>query len=75
MIDAEAQAGIARAHRGDARERPARCTSRRVPAACARGTFVPPTLIEIGSIAELEREVFGPVLHVLRYPARRPATR
>ncbi|MCB1974390.1 MAG: aldehyde dehydrogenase family protein, partial [Burkholderiaceae bacterium] len=31
------------------------------------GTFVPPTLIEIGSIAELEREVFGPVLHLVRY--------
>jgi RHH-type proline utilization regulon transcriptional repressor/proline dehydrogenase/delta 1-pyrroline-5-carboxylate dehydrogenase len=28
---------------------------------------VPPTLIEIGSIDELKREVFGPVLHVVRY--------
>ena len=31
------------------------------------GTFVTPTLIEIGGLGELEREVFGPVLHVLRY--------
>ena len=31
------------------------------------GTFVTPTLIEIDSIAELDREVFGPVLHLLRY--------
>ena len=31
------------------------------------GTFVAPTVIEIDSIAQLEREVFGPVLHVLRY--------
>ncbi|OLP42657.1 trifunctional transcriptional regulator/proline dehydrogenase/L-glutamate gamma-semialdehyde dehydrogenase [Rhizobium oryziradicis] len=31
------------------------------------GTFVPPTIIEISSLAELSREVFGPVLHVLRY--------
>ncbi|WP_267424392.1 trifunctional transcriptional regulator/proline dehydrogenase/L-glutamate gamma-semialdehyde dehydrogenase [Methylobacterium sp. GC_Met_2] len=31
------------------------------------GTFVPPTLIEIGRVADVEREVFGPVLHVLRY--------
>lgn len=31
------------------------------------GTFVPPTLIEIEDIAELHREVFGPVLHVVRY--------
>ena len=38
-----------------------------LPAALGAGTFVPPTLIEIGDIAELEREVFGPVLHVLRY--------
>ncbi|MES2532247.1 MAG: trifunctional transcriptional regulator/proline dehydrogenase/L-glutamate gamma-semialdehyde dehydrogenase [Pseudomonadota bacterium] len=33
----------------------------------ASGTFVPPTLIEIGHVDELDREVFGPVLHVLRY--------
>ena len=33
----------------------------------ARGTFVAPTLIEIGKVAEVEREVFGPVLHVLRF--------
>ncbi len=31
------------------------------------GHFVIPTLIEIASIAELAREVFGPVLHVRRY--------
>lgn len=31
------------------------------------GTYVPPTLIEIDRIAQLEREVFGPVLHILRY--------
>ena len=31
------------------------------------GHFVPPTLIEIDSLAELEHEVFGPVLHLLRY--------
>ena len=33
----------------------------------ARGTFVPPTLIAIDRIEQLEREVFGPALHVLRY--------
>lgn len=31
------------------------------------GTFVLPTVIEIDGIAELEREVFGPVLHFVRY--------
>jgi RHH-type proline utilization regulon transcriptional repressor/proline dehydrogenase/delta 1-pyrroline-5-carboxylate dehydrogenase len=31
------------------------------------GTYVQPTLIEIDSITQLEREVFGPVLHIVRY--------
>ena len=39
----------------------------------ARGHFVIPAVIEIQSVAELEREVFGPVLHVLRYPRERLA--
>jgi RHH-type proline utilization regulon transcriptional repressor/proline dehydrogenase/delta 1-pyrroline-5-carboxylate dehydrogenase len=38
-----------------------------LPAGCAHGIFVPPTIIELESIAELEREVFGPVLHVVRF--------
>ena len=33
----------------------------------AHGTFVAPTIIEIARIADVEREVFGPVLHVLRW--------
>jgi RHH-type proline utilization regulon transcriptional repressor/proline dehydrogenase/delta 1-pyrroline-5-carboxylate dehydrogenase len=33
----------------------------------ATGTFVPPTLIELASFDELKKEVFGPVLHVVRY--------
>jgi RHH-type proline utilization regulon transcriptional repressor/proline dehydrogenase/delta 1-pyrroline-5-carboxylate dehydrogenase len=32
-----------------------------------QGHFVIPTLIEIDGIERLQREVFGPVLHVLRY--------
>ncbi|SUG01333.1 trifunctional transcriptional regulator/proline dehydrogenase/pyrroline-5-carboxylate dehydrogenase [Salmonella enterica subsp. enterica serovar Hartford] len=31
------------------------------------GTFVMPTLIELENFAELGKEVFGPVLHVVRY--------
>ncbi|NQE50565.1 trifunctional transcriptional regulator/proline dehydrogenase/L-glutamate gamma-semialdehyde dehydrogenase [Herbaspirillum rubrisubalbicans] len=34
---------------------------------CQHGTFVAPTVIEIDDLAQLQREVFGPVLHVLRY--------
>jgi RHH-type proline utilization regulon transcriptional repressor/proline dehydrogenase/delta 1-pyrroline-5-carboxylate dehydrogenase len=33
----------------------------------AAETFVPPTLIELDSIRTLKREVFGPVLHVVRF--------
>ncbi|WP_339526048.1 trifunctional transcriptional regulator/proline dehydrogenase/L-glutamate gamma-semialdehyde dehydrogenase [Pseudomonas sp. EA_35y_Pfl2_R111] len=32
-----------------------------------RGTFVLPTLIELDSFDEMTREIFGPVLHVVRY--------
>ena len=33
----------------------------------ANGTFVKPTLIELESISELKKEIFGPVLHVIRF--------
>lgn len=36
-------------------------------AATGNGTFVAPTIIELESLKDLKREVFGPVLHVLRY--------
>ncbi len=39
-----------------------------LPAGCTHGTFVPPTIIAIDDLTSLEREVFGPVLHVLRFP-------
>jgi RHH-type proline utilization regulon transcriptional repressor/proline dehydrogenase/delta 1-pyrroline-5-carboxylate dehydrogenase len=38
-----------------------------LPATCAEGCFVAPTLIEIDSLSELQHEVFGPVVHVLRF--------
>ena len=40
------------------------------PAAHAHGDFCAPLAVEIPSFAVLEREVFGPVLHVLRWRAR-----
>lgn len=41
-----------------------------LPAACAEGSFVAPLAVEIPGIEVLEREVFGPVLHVLRFKSR-----
>ncbi|MBB3064444.1 bifunctional proline dehydrogenase/L-glutamate gamma-semialdehyde dehydrogenase PutA [Limibacillus halophilus] len=38
---------------------------------CKHGTFVAPTAVEIDSISRLQREVFGPILHVVRYKADR----
>ncbi len=35
----------------------------------AHGTFFPPRLYEIHSLDQLQREVFGPVVHVMRYRA------
>lgn len=32
-----------------------------------RGTFIKPTLIELDSFDELQKEIFGPVLHVVRF--------
>ena len=37
---------------------------------CSRGWFVPPTLAEIASVRDLTTEHFGPILHLVRYPAR-----
>ncbi|MEZ5776113.1 MAG: bifunctional proline dehydrogenase/L-glutamate gamma-semialdehyde dehydrogenase PutA [Hyphomicrobiaceae bacterium] len=38
-----------------------------LPESCRRGTYVTPAAYEIEGIAALEREVFGPILHVVRY--------
>ena len=38
--------------------------------ACAGGTYFAPRIYEIVRISELEREVFGPILHVVRYASK-----
>ncbi len=38
-----------------------------LPSSTANGTFFAPTLIEVDRVGALKQEVFGPVLHVLRY--------
>lgn len=44
-------------------------TQRELDEVTQKGCFVAPTIIEIGSIAELDEEHFGPILHVVRYKA------
>ena len=66
VITEEAQANIT-AHIASMRKLGRPVLQLPLPAATAAGTFVPPTLIEIEGIGDVQREVFGPVLHVLRY--------
>ncbi|KZD03505.1 trifunctional transcriptional regulator/proline dehydrogenase/L-glutamate gamma-semialdehyde dehydrogenase [Oceanibaculum pacificum] len=69
VITEEARATI-QAHVEAMRQAGRKVEQAALPPGARNGTFVVPTLIEIDSLAELKREVFGPVLHVLRY--RRP---
>jgi RHH-type proline utilization regulon transcriptional repressor/proline dehydrogenase/delta 1-pyrroline-5-carboxylate dehydrogenase len=43
---------------------------KRIDPGLEHGLFFPPTIIGLDSAEELTREVFGPVLHVVRYEAR-----
>jgi len=36
----------------------------------AQGTYVSPAVIEVDGIADMEREIFGPILHVTSFKAR-----
>jgi RHH-type proline utilization regulon transcriptional repressor/proline dehydrogenase/delta 1-pyrroline-5-carboxylate dehydrogenase len=40
-----------------------------LPPDTAHGSFFAPRIVEIDSARRLEREVFGPILHVVRWPA------
>ncbi|PIE16025.1 MAG: bifunctional proline dehydrogenase/L-glutamate gamma-semialdehyde dehydrogenase [Rhodobacterales bacterium] len=63
VIDEEARASIA-AHLDTARTEGRLLHSLPTPEA---GTFVAPSLIRVDGIADLEREVFGPVLHLATF--------
>ncbi len=41
----------------------------KLPAECANGTYVAPMAVELPSLDILKHEVFGPVLHVIRFKA------
>ncbi|MFG0462723.1 trifunctional transcriptional regulator/proline dehydrogenase/L-glutamate gamma-semialdehyde dehydrogenase [Pseudomonas sp. yb_1] len=71
VIDAEAKAGIEK-HIQGMREKGRSVYQVAIADAAEikRGTFVMPTLIELESFDELKREIFGPVLHVVRYNRR-----
>ena len=66
VISAEACAAI-QAHVDAMAAKGRKVTQCVLPPATGLGSFIAPTLIEIDDLAELRREVFGPVLHLLRY--------
>jgi len=66
VISAEALTGL-RDHVDAMRARGFAVEALPLPEGTAHGTFMAPTLIEIGAVSDVEREVFGPVLHVLRF--------
>jgi len=66
VIDAEAQRDISaytKAHEAAGR------LLKSLPAP-AQGTYVSPAVIEVDGIADMEREIFGPILHVASFKAR-----
>ncbi|PIG08411.1 trifunctional transcriptional regulator/proline dehydrogenase/L-glutamate gamma-semialdehyde dehydrogenase [Comamonas sp. 26] len=70
VIDADAKAGIEQ-HIAQLKAQDLRVHQSPISdAVMAQGHFVPPTLIELNDLQSLQREVFGPVLHVLRYQRR-----
>ena len=66
VIDAQAQADI-ESYIDHMRSLGHTVTRLELPPECRHGHFVAPTLIEVDKVQDLQREVFGPVLHVLRY--------
>jgi len=65
VIDAEAETGI----RDYLAAQPPARVLKTVPVP-STGRFVPPSIVGVDGIAAVEREVFGPVLHLARYRAR-----
>jgi RHH-type proline utilization regulon transcriptional repressor/proline dehydrogenase/delta 1-pyrroline-5-carboxylate dehydrogenase len=68
VIDAQARAGLEQ-HKAWIRTQGVPIREIPLPPECAHGSFVAPFAVEIPSLDLLEREVFGPILHVVRFGA------
>ncbi len=69
VIDETARARLA-AH-GEAIGRSGRIIGQlELPQSCACGSYFAPLAVEIEGLQQLEREHFGPILHVARFPGR-----
>jgi len=72
VIDEDARTAL-EAHKAQMRKEARELLDLPLSEALAHGTYVAPAIYEIPSIAVLKREVFGPILHVLRFSRDRLA--
>jgi RHH-type proline utilization regulon transcriptional repressor/proline dehydrogenase/delta 1-pyrroline-5-carboxylate dehydrogenase len=70
VIDADARAALDK-HAARMRHEGRLLYQCRLPSGTEHGTFFAPRAFEIASARLLDREVFGPILHVIRWPADR----
>jgi RHH-type transcriptional regulator, proline utilization regulon repressor / proline dehydrogenase / delta 1-pyrroline-5-carboxylate dehydrogenase len=68
VIDADAKAMLER-HKEKMRAMAKVLYEMPLPAGCEHGTFFAPCIYELKNFDQLEREVFGPILHVIRFAA------
>ena len=69
VIDEDARALlVAHAERMDREARLIKAVA--LPESCSNGSFFAPRAYELQSLSQLTQEVFGPILHVIRYEAR-----
>jgi RHH-type proline utilization regulon transcriptional repressor/proline dehydrogenase/delta 1-pyrroline-5-carboxylate dehydrogenase len=66
VITAQAAASI-KAHISEMRDAGHAVWQVPLPPECNNGNFVPPTIIEIKAMDDLKAEIFGPVVHLLRF--------
>lgn len=68
VIDERAQSGL-QAHLAELEKNARFIASVKLPTACQSGFYIPPSAYGIDSIRQLDKEHFGPILHVVRYAA------
>ncbi|MEZ5788695.1 MAG: bifunctional proline dehydrogenase/L-glutamate gamma-semialdehyde dehydrogenase PutA [Xanthobacteraceae bacterium] len=69
VIDAEAKAALDRWIAGMEGQGRVLFSAERTQGFPAAGSYVAPTIVELDRVRDLKEEIFGPVLHVVRYPA------
>jgi RHH-type proline utilization regulon transcriptional repressor/proline dehydrogenase/delta 1-pyrroline-5-carboxylate dehydrogenase len=70
VIDADAREKL-NAHKAQMAKQAKTILDLTLPADCKHGTYISPAAYELDSITTLKREVFGPVLHVVRFAGNR----